>query len=205
MPSCTCGKGATKFCSRCKSVSYCSKECQVKDWKDHKLVCKQQRVLPKIASFDEGGYEIIAKGELDEVAVWVSTRKDEIIKERLIFQVITQNFGKGAALATPDTAHLILHSSKRIKVSKEDSKIIAINGTSADPTIRKISLQTQEHAWMQVAFALDDFASKSYKEAILELSKFVLPVKVDGRGMINVEATVDAEAIKKLFNDIPKS
>ena len=26
-------------CSRCKCISYCSKDCQVKDWKNHKAFC----------------------------------------------------------------------------------------------------------------------------------------------------------------------
>jgi len=30
-----------KYCSICKSVRYCSAECQKKDWKTHKLVCKK--------------------------------------------------------------------------------------------------------------------------------------------------------------------
>ena len=28
-----------KRCSRCKFVHYCSKQCQVKDFKDHKTIC----------------------------------------------------------------------------------------------------------------------------------------------------------------------
>ncbi|GFH52501.1 hypothetical protein CTEN210_08977 [Chaetoceros tenuissimus] len=42
----TCGKqeqdDGSKLmkCARCKSVSYCSRECQVKDWKEHKSYCK---------------------------------------------------------------------------------------------------------------------------------------------------------------------
>jgi tetratricopeptide (TPR) repeat protein len=37
-----CGKGQSKFsCSKCKRAKYCSKECQVSDWKEysHKLIC----------------------------------------------------------------------------------------------------------------------------------------------------------------------
>jgi hypothetical protein len=38
--TCTfCGKGASELCARCKSLSYCSKECQTADWKVHKLLC----------------------------------------------------------------------------------------------------------------------------------------------------------------------
>ena len=38
---CGCGKAAVKLmkCSKCKTVSYCSRECQVADWKEHKKVC----------------------------------------------------------------------------------------------------------------------------------------------------------------------
>jgi predicted Zn-ribbon and HTH transcriptional regulator len=35
-----CGKLANSRCSRCKSEWYCSKECQIKRWKEHKTVCK---------------------------------------------------------------------------------------------------------------------------------------------------------------------
>jgi hypothetical protein len=38
-----CGNHTSKMyhCSICTSVSYCSKECQEKDWKDHKTQCKR--------------------------------------------------------------------------------------------------------------------------------------------------------------------
>ncbi len=35
-----CGGGCTKHCSLCRSAHYCSVECQRKDWKAHKKVCK---------------------------------------------------------------------------------------------------------------------------------------------------------------------
>jgi hypothetical protein len=34
-----CTKDATSQCSKCKNVSYCSRECQLKDWNQHKLAC----------------------------------------------------------------------------------------------------------------------------------------------------------------------
>ncbi|CAE7310654.1 unnamed protein product [Symbiodinium sp. CCMP2592] len=36
-----CELPGTKQCSRCGVVAYCSAECQRKDWKTHKLVCKK--------------------------------------------------------------------------------------------------------------------------------------------------------------------
>lgn len=34
-----CHKSATKRCSKCKSVWYCSRDCQLNHWKDHKPIC----------------------------------------------------------------------------------------------------------------------------------------------------------------------
>merc|ERR1712226_920952 len=40
-PKCAgCGEPATQRCSKCKSEWYCSRECQLKQWKSHKDVCK---------------------------------------------------------------------------------------------------------------------------------------------------------------------
>ncbi|KAL4477618.1 hypothetical protein ABPG74_002768 [Tetrahymena malaccensis] len=36
-----CKKEATKRCSQCKTVWYCTRECQVVHWKDHKVSCKK--------------------------------------------------------------------------------------------------------------------------------------------------------------------
>ncbi|XP_071538278.1 SET domain-containing protein SmydA-8-like isoform X2 [Panulirus ornatus] len=35
-----CSKPAKQFCSSCRSVFYCSRECQKQDWKNHKGKCK---------------------------------------------------------------------------------------------------------------------------------------------------------------------
>ena len=32
-------KGGLKLCTRCRGASYCSKECQTKDWKVHRPIC----------------------------------------------------------------------------------------------------------------------------------------------------------------------
>ena len=36
-----CSKEGAKKCSRCKTQFYCSKECQKKDWKTHKSICRE--------------------------------------------------------------------------------------------------------------------------------------------------------------------
>lgn len=35
-----CGADAGKRCNQCKSVWYCSRDCQVNSWKGHKAKCK---------------------------------------------------------------------------------------------------------------------------------------------------------------------
>jgi len=37
-----CGRqDQLKLCSRCRAAKYCSKECQTRDWKAHKAICKK--------------------------------------------------------------------------------------------------------------------------------------------------------------------
>jgi len=36
-----------KHCSACSTVSYCSRDCQLADWKNHKVECKKQQKLKK--------------------------------------------------------------------------------------------------------------------------------------------------------------
>ena len=54
-----CGAATTKAgnpllrCSKCKTVNYCSPDCQKKDWKKHKQMCKQVQEEGKQAQ-DEG-------------------------------------------------------------------------------------------------------------------------------------------------------
>jgi hypothetical protein len=38
-----CGKTGSSRCSQCKSVSYCSSECQSQEWPDHQKHCVEQK------------------------------------------------------------------------------------------------------------------------------------------------------------------
>lgn len=44
----TCFEKATKICSQCKIVHYCSKKCQIKDWYIHKNKCIKRRPIDDI-------------------------------------------------------------------------------------------------------------------------------------------------------------
>jgi len=50
-PKCSeCGETAAQRCSKCKNEWYCSRECQLKRWKQHKQMCQ---MLTKIRVEDE--------------------------------------------------------------------------------------------------------------------------------------------------------
>jgi len=53
-----CSGIGTKFCSHCKKEAYCSRDCQVKAWKSHKLVCQ------KVDSVDNAIRELFKQGKL---------------------------------------------------------------------------------------------------------------------------------------------
>jgi hypothetical protein len=53
------GPSSLRQCARCRSVWYCSKECQASDWKGrHKRACDSYRAL----TVDEGGYLALRNG-----------------------------------------------------------------------------------------------------------------------------------------------
>ena len=40
-----CNEAASKVCSKCRSIQYCSKSCQKVGWPVHKLLCKKFATL----------------------------------------------------------------------------------------------------------------------------------------------------------------
>ena len=44
----SCSSAATKRCTRCLKVCYCSETCQKNDWKSHRLNCKKVEVLEQV-------------------------------------------------------------------------------------------------------------------------------------------------------------
>ena len=71
-----CGKeGATATCSRCKSVTYCSRDCQLSNFQDHKKECK--RIAKERAAASQ------VPPLVDE---WGLTRVNDALVERLKVQ-----------------------------------------------------------------------------------------------------------------------
>ena len=44
-------KCGNEICSKCKLLKYCSRDCQVKDWKIHKITCKNSKDEMKIYNY----------------------------------------------------------------------------------------------------------------------------------------------------------
>lgn len=53
-PKCEeCGALATQRCSKCKMAWYCSRDCQLRQWKKHKQICSMFQDAAKDKSNDE--------------------------------------------------------------------------------------------------------------------------------------------------------
>ncbi|KXN87328.1 hypothetical protein AN958_08953 [Leucoagaricus sp. SymC.cos] len=49
-----CPENKLKFCAKCRAVMYCSRECQVADWKSHKQICSLNMAqAAQLAAVDE--------------------------------------------------------------------------------------------------------------------------------------------------------
>lgn len=44
---CVCGKNAPQLCKKCGLQGYCSRECQIADWKEHKIKCFSPEIREK--------------------------------------------------------------------------------------------------------------------------------------------------------------
>ncbi len=68
--------GKYKVCSRCKISNYCSKECQIADWKEHKKYCYADNVIEKFRNFLDqkrtSGFNEKTKNKkrIEVIAIW---------------------------------------------------------------------------------------------------------------------------------------
>ena len=52
-------RSKTKYCSRCRNVTYCSRESQVADWSKHKSACDHNaEIISKFKVFERQRYEL---------------------------------------------------------------------------------------------------------------------------------------------------
>mmetsp|Transcript_35295 Transcript_35295/g.85112 ORF Transcript_35295/g.85112 Transcript_35295/m.85112 type:complete len:143 (+) Transcript_35295:124-552(+) len=93
-----CPKPATKRCQKCKSIWYCSRDCQVSDWKSHKKRCKA--IAADIARADS---HTIHKREFDRIRIQYgldSAKNAEKISDLLA------NSGVNEGVSAPDFAKM---------------------------------------------------------------------------------------------------
>lgn len=82
-------------CSGCKMLRYCSKMCQVKDWKDHKKICSKKIIVNM--AYEECHINRNKKDEFVE-AFFVGTtlyRESDSHKKDPVLKVKAFNFGEG--------------------------------------------------------------------------------------------------------------
>lgn len=90
-PCASCGKSAALMCSRCKSVSYCSVECQARAFKAHKVPCARAALAISLAIPASGGSspdedEAVTnerRNVLDAWTVRIMKRKESLSHESL--------------------------------------------------------------------------------------------------------------------------
>lgn len=62
-PKCEeCGALATQRCSRCKMAWYCSRDCQLRQWKKHKAICGMFTDALKEKETADGGAQAAKQG-----------------------------------------------------------------------------------------------------------------------------------------------
>ena len=75
-----CQKESEIRCSRCKSEYYCSRECQVKHWKQHKEFCNLMVASQKEEDDTSNDEKVAADEENDVKMADDSSRKNDFIQ-----------------------------------------------------------------------------------------------------------------------------
>ncbi|KAF7556363.1 hypothetical protein G7046_g6316 [Stylonectria norvegica] len=66
-----CRKTNATACDRCKSIHYCSKECQREDWPVHKALCRDMAAMPQRPSKEHFLALYFPEFELKPQLVWI--------------------------------------------------------------------------------------------------------------------------------------
>ena len=76
--------GSLKFCGRCRTVYYCSRECQEKDWPIHKLGCKKVNEIGKDSNITK---EKRQKNLFQKISSFEKTASHSQIDENYIIEI----------------------------------------------------------------------------------------------------------------------
>ncbi|CAB4437599.1 unnamed protein product [Rhizophagus irregularis] len=73
-----CKKLTKTHCAKCQKTHYCSKECQKKDWKEHKKSCNNKLPVVKINEIiDESDDKIIDESDDEEITEFIRESDDD--------------------------------------------------------------------------------------------------------------------------------
>jgi len=125
MDTCSvCNVAANLRCGRCKKAAYCSKECQVGDWRSHKVICGQvvtERVENVRANFIRHAHVRIAGNILTMAAhKFATSGPGSIVVE------ITETIEEFCNRGRTETFHFA-HLSFVTDPTRDDKSVITVN------------------------------------------------------------------------------
>lgn len=95
LQKCFCGQPITCQCGRCKKISYCGRECQIKDWQIHKLSCSAQSKTTsdydKLLQQVKDNYANIVLDKLSGTLLIMESYRRKLKKHSHIVVTITEN------------------------------------------------------------------------------------------------------------------
>ncbi|KAJ7191557.1 hypothetical protein GGX14DRAFT_481300 [Mycena pura] len=80
----SCGAPATKKCSKCQKVWYCSKECQVKEWSGHRVHCDPKRPITSADHLQAAVHHNKVPDDPEALSDYGFNRVDEIGRKILL-------------------------------------------------------------------------------------------------------------------------
>jgi uncharacterized protein Veg len=120
----SCQKSVEKIskCAKCRIASYCSRECQIKDWKNHKIICNdlgKQKVETAKESMENLVPMIKEKGNAF-AEISIQTKKEDL-RARLREEIFLKST-KSRKRTQKDYSNLVQILNKELEVKKELKK-----------------------------------------------------------------------------------
>ncbi|PRP78430.1 F-box only protein 3 [Planoprotostelium fungivorum] len=191
--TCTvCHKDARKFCGKCKQEWYCSRDCQIAAWKNHKDECpklQEKAKRPELPKSDSFKGKNIGYGSEDNVSVWAniddSNSTGDITQLRFM---IVNGSNANIKIASKTTLLTVKDQALRKKVHSSDAnKSQFVQHKDQEVNIDQLTLAPKEHAVLVNHFQRGDVRPDQFQ--LLEL-----PFKMDGKGVIKLAVQVTVPA-----------
>lgn len=145
-----CGKPAPQKCGRCKEATYCSKECQVAAWPEHKKVCVDKVAAEKKRQEIYANFIIHANARITGNIFIMASHRYKTDGPGIILIEITetmQEFIKGGSI---HFAHMNFVPSDKIQSAAEEHGLDLLEKHS-------IEMLTQDVSCVHVVYKLIDY------------------------------------------------